>query len=77
MRLSPFQLVTGQQSKLPPIEDTGEHTHCSINGLKHLGVQVPDNQGGDLQEVTIQYQHTPFSLVACSVGLSDSPGSPN
>ena len=42
--LSPFQLVTGQQSTLPPIEDTGECTYCSINRLKHLGVQVQDNQ---------------------------------
>ena len=52
-RLTPFQLVTGQQSILPPIKDTGEHTHHSLNRLKHLGVQVPDNPGGDLQEVTI------------------------
>ena len=77
-RLTPFQLVTGQQSRLLPIKDTGEeHTHRSLNRLKHLGVQVPDNPGGDLQEVMIQYQHTPSSLVASSVGISDSPGSPN
>ena len=73
MRLSPFQLVTGKQSDPPPIDDTGEGIHSSINRLKPLGVKVPDKQGGDPQDVTIQYQHT----VACSVGLNDSPGSPN
>ena len=26
--------------------------------------------------ITIKYQHTPSSLVACSVGLNDSPGNP-
>ena len=76
-RLPPFQLVTGKQSTLSPIDDTGERTHSFINRLKHLGLQVPDNQGWDLQEVTIQFQHTPCSLVACSVGLNDSSGSPN
>ena len=73
-RLTPFQLVTGQQSTLRPIKDTGEHTHHSLNMLKHLGVQVPDNQGGDLQEVTIQYQHMPSSPVARLVGNGVSPG---
>ena len=48
-----------------------------MNRLKHLGVRVPDNQGGDLHEVTIQYQHTPSSLEASSVGLNNSPGSHN
>ena len=47
-RLTPFQLVTGQQSTIPPIKDTGEHTHRSLSRLKHIGVQVPDNLGGDL-----------------------------
>ena len=42
-RLTPFHLVTGQQSTLPPIKDTGEHTYHSPNRLKHLGVKVPDN----------------------------------
>ena len=51
MRLTPFQLVTGQQSTLSLIKDTGEHTHHPLNRLKHLGVQVSDNLGGDLQEV--------------------------
>ena len=73
MRLSPFQLVTGKQSESPrPIDDTGEGTHSSINRFKHLGVKVQDKQGGDPQEVTIQYQHTSPSPVACSVGLNDS-----
>ena len=66
-RLSYFQLVTGKQSEPPPIDDTGERTHSSINRLKHLGVQVQDTESGDPQEVT--NQHTPPSLIACSVGL--------
>ena len=37
-RLTPFQLVTEQQSTLPPIDDTGERTHRSISRLKYLGV---------------------------------------
>ena len=72
-RLSPFQLVTGKQSQPPPIDDTGELNHSSIR-LKHLGVQVQDKESGNPQEVT--NQHTPPSLIACSVGLKDSPGSP-
>ena len=60
-RLTPFQLVTAQQSTLPPLKDTGEHTHHSLNRLKHLGVQVPDNLGGDLQEVMI---YDPISVYA-------------
>ena len=75
MRLSPFQLVTGKQSKPPPIDDTGELTHSSINRLKHLGVQAQEKENGDPQEVT--NQHTSPSLIACSVGLKDSPGSPH
>ena len=35
-RQSIFQLVTGQQSTQPPIDDTGERTHSSLNRLKHL-----------------------------------------
>jgi len=74
-RLSPFQLVTGKQSKPLPIDDTGELTHSSINKLKHIGVQAQEKENGDPQEVT--NQHTSSSLIACSVGLKDSPGSPH
>ena len=67
-------MVTGKQSEPPPIDDTGERTHSSINRLKHLGVQVPDKKSGDPQEVT--NQQTPSSLITCSVGLKDSQGNP-
>ena len=59
-RLSPFQLVTGKQSEPPPIDDTGELPHRSIERLKHLGVQVKESGGP--QEVT--HQHTPPSVIA-------------
>ena len=72
-RLSPFQLVTGNQSEPTLIDDTGELTYSSINRLKHLGVQAQEKENGDRQEVT--NQHTSTSLVAFSVGLKDSPGS--
>ena len=74
-KLSPFQPVTGKQSEPPIIDDTGELTHSSINRLKHLGLQAQEKENGIPQEVT--NQHTSPSLVACSVGLKDSPGSPH
>ena len=52
-----------------------ELTHRFINRLKHLSLQVQDKESGHPQEVT--NQHTPPSLIACLVGLKDSPGSPH
>ena len=46
----------------------------SINGLKHLGVQAQEKYG-DPQEVS--NQHTSPSVIAYSVGIKDSPGSPH
>ena len=74
-RLSPFQLFTGKQSKPPLIDDTGELTQSSINKQVKTGVQAQEKENGDPQEVT--NQHTSPSLIACSVGLKDSPGSPH
>ena len=76
-RLTPFQLVTGQQSILPPIKDIGEPTHHFLNRLKHIGGTGPRQPGWRPPGGKLQYEHTPSSLVASSVGNSDSPGCPN